>query len=52
MATATSSNLAGQPNIGCGADCVLLDGVCRCYYGEPVPTAASPTWLNDISLPF
>ena len=36
-----------DPDVKCGADCVLIDGKCCCYFGEPV-TEPAPAWLLDL----
>ena len=51
MTTKTPSQApASDSYAGCGTDCVLVDDICRCYYGEP--TIAMPTWLDDIDPPY
>ena len=32
---------------GCGIDCVLIDGICWCYHGEPV-TGPAPAWMDGL----
>jgi len=36
-----------DPYAGCGPDCVLIDGTCRCQFGETV-TEPVPAWMDDI----
>ena len=42
---------ANDPYVGCGPDCVLIDGTCRCYYGDTVIDPA-PAWLASINPPY
>ena len=34
---------------GCGPDCVFLDGACRCYEGEAVPTGSRFRWMDHVA---
>ena len=40
-----------DPWAGCGRDCVLIDGVCRCNSYAPV-TDPDPEWMDRIVPPF
>ena len=35
---------------GCGSECIVIDGACRCYHGEP----AGPDldWWTDLDPPY
>ena len=52
MTTATHTQApSSDPDTGCGPDCVLIDGNCRCYFGECV-TEPVPTWMDDVVLAY
>ena len=52
MATATQTQApVADPYAGCGPDCVLIDGTCRCYHGETVAEPV-PEWMLAIDPPF
>ena len=52
MTTATHTQTPpSDTDAGCGPDCVLIDGECRCYFGESV-TEPMPAWLEDIVLAY
>ena len=40
-----------DPYSGCGPDCVLIDGTCRCRYGE-IAASTDPKWMDDIDPPY
>ena len=42
---------ANDPYDGCGPDCVLIDGTCRCYHGDAV-TDPAPAWLASLNPPY
>ena len=52
-ATDTDTDLGAcdDPWAGCGPDCVLIDGICRCD-AEQIATDPMPEWMLAIEPPY
>jgi hypothetical protein len=38
--------------VGCGPDCVVIDGACRCYHQQATTRDFKDQALNDLVPPF
>ncbi|HVB45653.1 MAG TPA: hypothetical protein VNF47_23510 [Streptosporangiaceae bacterium] len=50
MTTTSIPDTTATPGTGCGPDCIIIDGACRCYHGEPAQPA--PAWMDNLTVPF
>lgn len=48
----TNTADATLTDFSCGPDCVIIDGFCRCWYGQAVSADFDEEWMNNIEPPF
>ena len=48
----TTADATFTTDSGCGPDCTIIDGFCRCWYGRPVSADFDDDRLNNIEPPF